>query len=69
MTGELPATRYGLRLDKESGAFEARCYLPETFELDWNTFQACFTIYDRLKHLRRKPKADKEESEDWLAQV
>ena len=54
--GQLPATRWGLRLDKETGEFETRKYGPETFELDKQTFLACFLIYDRLKHLRRKPK-------------
>lgn len=67
MTGELPATRWGLRLDKNTGEFEPKCYPPETFDLDWDTFLACFKIYDRLKHLRRKPKAEKKE--DWLSQV
>lgn len=57
--GELPATRWALRLDKESGEFEARKYGPETFEIDSETFLAVFKIYDRLKHLRRKPKTDK----------
>ena len=64
--GELPATRWGLRLDKESGEFEARKYGAETFELDKETFQACFMIYDRLKHLRRKPKPEQKQ-EDFLA--
>lgn len=62
--GELPATRYGLRLDKETGEFEARCYKPETFELDSETFNAVFKIYDRMKHLRRKPKPEKDFLED-----
>lgn len=67
MTGKMPATRYGLRLDKQTGEFEDKCYPPETLPEDWDTFLACFKIYDRLKHLRRKPKEDKQE--DWLAEV
>jgi hypothetical protein len=59
--GENPATRWALRLDKETGEFEARKYSPETFNLDWETFKACFLIYDRLKHLRRKPKPEKQD--------
>lgn len=66
MTGNLPATRWGLRLDKESGQFEARCYKPDTFERDWKTFEACFLLYDTMKHLRRKPK---EEKTDFLAEL
>jgi hypothetical protein len=62
--GENPSTRWALRLDKESGEFEARKYEPETFNLDWETFRACFLIYDRLKHLRRKPKP--ETKQDFL---
>jgi hypothetical protein len=56
--GELPATRYGLRLDKETGEFEARKYKPETYELDKETFLSVFRIYDRMKHLRRKEKPE-----------
>lgn len=59
-----PETRWGLRLDKETGEFEARRYPPETFDLDWDSFKCCFTIYDRMKHLRRKPK-----KEDVLAEL
>ena len=62
--GDNPSTRWALRLDKETGEFEARKYLPETFNLDWETFKACFLIYDRLKHLRRKPKP--EPKQDFL---
>jgi hypothetical protein len=61
--GENPSTRWALRLDKETGEFEARKYEPETFNLDWETFRACFLLYDRLKHLRRVPK---KEPEDFL---
>lgn len=56
--GQLPATRWALRLDKETGEFEDRKFKPETFDLDQETFRACFLIYDRLKHLRRKEKKD-----------
>jgi len=59
--GQLPATRWGLRLDKESGAFEAKQYKAEDFAIDWDTFLCCFKIYDRMKTLRRKPK-----KEDYL---
>jgi hypothetical protein len=62
--GEQAYTRYGLRLDKESGQFEARKYSSETYEYDVETFKACFQIYDRLKTLRRKPK-----KEDYLAEL
>ena len=63
---ELPEVRWGLRLDKETGAFEARRHGPETFEQDRETCLAVFKIYDRLKHLRRKPKKEKE---DFLAEL
>ncbi len=53
---ELPAHRWALRLDKETGEFEDRCYKPDSFDLDAETFLACFLCYDRLKHLRRKQK-------------
>lgn len=56
--GQLPAARWALRLDKETGEFEDRKFKPETFDLDQETFRACFLIYDRLKHLRRKEKKD-----------
>jgi hypothetical protein len=59
--GALPATRWALRLDKETGEFEDRCYKPDTFDLDQDTFIAVFKIYDRLKHLRRKPKPEKQD--------
>ncbi len=67
MNGELPKVRWGLRLDKDTGDFEDRRYPPEQFDEDWDSFKCCYTIYDRLKHLRRKPK--KEKQEDWLAEV
>ena len=59
--GALPATRWALRLDKETGEFEDRCYKPDTFDLDQETFKAVFLCYDRLKHLRRKPKPEKQD--------
>lgn len=62
--GELPATRWGIRMDKLTGDFEDRRYKPETFEADWDTFLAVFKIYDRLKHLRRKEKP--EPKQDFL---
>lgn len=65
--GQLPATRWALRIDKEKDEFEARRHGPETFELDKETSLACFKIYDRLKHLRRKPKP--EPKEDFLAEL
>jgi hypothetical protein len=58
----LPAVRYGLRLNKETGEFEARKY--DKLDLDFDTFLAAFKIYDRLKHLRRKPKPD-----EWLEEL
>src|ERR1700689_271981 len=61
---ELPETRWGLRMDKLTGEFEDRRYPPETFKDDWDTFLAVFKIYDRLKHLRRKPKP--ETKQDFL---
>jgi hypothetical protein len=63
---ELPATRWGLRIDKEKDEFEARRHGPETFGVDKETCLAVFKIYDRLKHLRRKPKKEKE---DYLAEL
>ena len=62
--GELPATRWGLRLDKDTGEFEARKYKPETFDSDKESFLACFLLYDKLKHLRRKEKP--EQKQDFL---
>lgn len=59
--GELPATRWALRLDKETGEFEDRCHKPDSFDLDQETFRAVFLCYDRLKHLRRKPKPEKQD--------
>ena len=59
----LPAVRWGLRLNKEDGTFEARRYPPETLDLDFSSFMACYTIYDRMKHLRRK---EKPEADSWL---
>lgn len=61
---DLPRTRWGLRMDKLTGEFEDRCYKPDTLDQDFNTFMAAFTIYDRLKHLRRKPKED-----TWLEEL
>lgn len=58
--GEWPRTRWALRLDKETGEFEDKCYKPETFESDLETFKAVFLIYDKLKHLRRKEKKSKD---------
>lgn len=65
--GELPATRWALRLDKTDGSFEDRKYGPETFDLDRETFSCCFKLYDRLKHLRRVPKREKTDEQDFLA--
>lgn len=59
--GLLPATRWGIRMDKLTGDFEDRRYPPETFDLDWDSYKCCFTIYDRLKHLRRKEKPEKKD--------
>lgn len=56
--------RYGLRLNKETGDFEARKYMD--LESDWDTFLACFKLYDRLKHLRRVSKPDPDE---WLQEL
>jgi hypothetical protein len=60
MHGQLPIVRWGIRLDKEDGTFEARRYVPEEFDLDWDSFKCCLTIYNRMKHLRRKPKKEKD---------
>jgi len=62
--GQLPETRWGIRMDKLTGEFEDRRYPPESFNDDWDTFLAVFKIYDRLKHLRRKPKP--EPKQDFL---
>lgn len=64
---KLPNTCWALRLDKEGGDFEARRYPPEIYPLNKDSFLACFKIYDRLKHLRRKPKPETEEKVDLLA--
>lgn len=64
MHGLLPKVRWGLRLDKETGDFEPRRYLPEEFDLDWDSFLCCRTLYLRLAHLRRKEKP--EPKEDFL---
>jgi len=61
--GTLPAVRWGLRMDKVSGEFEDKKYLPATMEEDFDTFMAAFKIYDRMKHLRRK---EKPEADSWL---
>jgi len=58
MHGQFPAVRWGLRLDKETGEFEDKRYKPETFDLDWDSFKCCLTLYERFKHLRRKEKKD-----------
>jgi hypothetical protein len=58
--GQLPETRWGIRMDKLTGDFEDKRYPPATFEPDWDTFLAVFKIYDRLKHLRRKEKKSKD---------
>ena len=63
---QFPDTRWALRIDKEKDEFEARRHGPETFEQDRETCLAVFKIYDRLKHLRRKPKKEKE---DFLAEL
>ena len=62
--GLLPETRWAIRMDKITGEFEDRRYPPESFNDDWDTFLAVFKIYDRLKHLRRKPKP--EPKQDFL---
>ena len=64
MHGLLPKVRWGLRLDKETGEFQDRRYPPEQFDLDWDSFLCCRTIYQRLAHLRRKPKP--EPKQDFL---
>jgi hypothetical protein len=56
--GQLPTVRWGLRMDKISGEFEDKKYLPADLDVDFDTFMCCFKIYDRLKHLRRKPRAE-----------
>jgi PD-(D/E)XK nuclease superfamily protein len=63
---QLPSVRWGLRLDKRDGSFEARRYKPEMFEDDLDTCKAVLNIYNKLKWLRRKPKEDKKE--DFLAE-
>lgn len=60
--GQLPVVRYALRLDKETGAFEAKKYALDTLVYDFDTFLAAFKLYDRLKYLRRKPKPQT----DWI---
>ena len=45
--GELPATRWGLRLDKTDGSFEFKKYKPETFEQNKETFLSVFRIMMR----------------------
>jgi len=64
MKGNLPKVRWGLRMDKETGEFDGRRYLPEEFDADWDTSLAIYKIYDRFKTLRRVPKKEKE---DFLA--
>ena len=58
------ARRWALKLGKFDGKVEPKPYPPSTLELDYETFLAVFKIYDRLKHLRRKPK-----KEDYLAEL
>lgn len=62
--GQAIGPRFGLRLDKESGEFEAREYPAETMTEDWDTYLAAFKLYDRLKFLRRVPK-----KESWLEEL
>jgi hypothetical protein len=57
------SNRYALRMDKTNGSFDSKVYPADTYELDMDTFLATFKIYDRLKHLRRKPK------KDWIEQL
>lgn len=54
--------RIALRMDKITGKFETRRFHETTFDLDMDTFICAFKLYDRLKHLRRKEKKEK----DWL---
>ncbi len=54
--------RIALRMDKITGKFETRRFPETTFDLDMDTFICAFKLYDRLKHLRRKEKKEK----DWL---
>lgn len=63
--GQAIGPRWGLRLDKENGSFEAREYPAETMPEDWDTYLAAFKLYDRLKFLRRVPKP----SENWLEEL
>jgi hypothetical protein len=58
MHGQFPSVRWGLRLDKTTGDFEDRRYPPDEFDLDWDSFKCCLTLYERLKHLRRVEKKD-----------
>jgi PD-(D/E)XK nuclease superfamily protein len=67
MNGVLPKVRWGLRMDKETGEFDDRRYPPEQFDLDWDSFMCCRTIYERMKHLRRKEKP--ESKQDYLAEL
>lgn len=72
MTGEKPETRWGLRLDKHDGSFEARKYPPDTFDADFDSFRCCLTIYERFKHLRRKEKPEPSpdvDKQDFLAEL
>jgi len=58
------ARRWALKLGKFDGKVEPKAYPPNTLELDYEAFLAVFLIYDRLKHLRRKPKP--EPKQDFL---
>lgn len=59
--------RWALKLGKYDGKVEPKPYSKDTLEPDYDTFLAVFKIYDRLKHLRRKPKPETEEKVDLLA--
>lgn len=60
-------TRWALRLDKLTGEFEDKKHLPDTMAADMDSFLCCLTIYERMKHLRRKEKP--ESTGDWLAEI
>lgn len=60
-------TRWALRLDKYTGEFEDKKHLPDTMSADMDSFLCCLTIYERMKHLRRKEKPDT--PADWLTEL
>jgi hypothetical protein len=59
--GTKVARRWALKLGKFDGKVEPKPYPPNSLEIDYETFLAVFKIYDRLKHLRRKPKPEKQD--------